>query len=96
MKSLKMIVKSPVRNTAIILAVSLIVYYLFSLLSLYLARVMCAESFINTGSCHGTNFQMFISTILSDFVLLSRIIAELSILILVGQIAYRVVGKTSK
>lgn len=96
MKFLNKVLKSPIRNTATLLAISVIGYLIFSLLSLYLARVMCSESYVTAGSCQGTNLQVFISMILNDFELIFRIIAELSVVVLIGQAVYRIAKNLSK
>lgn len=94
MKFLSKILKAPIRNTVIILFISIIGYILFSLLSLYLARVMCSENYIATGSCRGTSLQMFISMILGDFKLMFRIATELSVILLISQAIYRLATRS--
>ena len=93
---LNKILKAPIRNTLLCLFVSLIAYLVFAVVSLYLTRVMCDASYQSTGSCRGTNLQMFGSMILSDFELLFRIATELSVLILISQAIYRLATKTIK
>lgn len=96
MQFLKNVLKSPIRNTLLFFGVSLIAYLLFALTSLYLTRVMCAALFDATGSCRGTNLQMFISMILSDLELVFRITSELSIIVLVSQVFHRLATRRSK
>ena len=96
MKFLKNILKSPIRNTVIILAISLLGCLLFALTSLYLTRVMCATSFDVNGSCRGTSFQIFITMILNDFELIFRIVSEVSIIVLISQAIHRLTTRYSK
>lgn len=96
MTFLKKILKAPIRNTAIFFGVSLIAYLLFALVLLYITRVICASSLDVTGSCRGTSLQMAGSMILNDFELLFRIATELSVIILISQVIYRLVTKKSK
>lgn len=96
MKFLKNLLKAPIRNTVIILMVSLLAYLVLTFISLFLTRVMCAASYLDTGSCHGTNLQMFSSVILNDFEFLFRITAELSVVVLISQLIYRIAKKSPK
>ena len=94
MTFLKKLLNAPIRNTAIVLAVSLAAYLLLTFTSLYLARVMCTASYLDTGSCRGTNLQMFSSMILNDFEFIFRIITELSVITLIGQVVHRIATKS--
>ena len=96
MKFLKTIIKSPIRNTVIILVISLVGYLLFGTASLYIMRVMCAASLDVMEACRGTSLQMLISMVLNDFELIFRIATELSIVVLISQFIYRLAGQKSK
>jgi len=95
MTFLKKILKAPIRTTTIVLVASLIAYSLLTFALVYLTRVMCADTYLNSGSCRGTNLQMFSSMILDDFKLLFRIIAEISVIVLISQVVYRIATKSS-
>jgi hypothetical protein len=86
----------PIRNTILFLGISLAAYLVFASVSLYLTRVLCAASFDDTGSCHGTNLQMLTSMVLNDFELIFRITTELSIIALIAQCIYRLSMHKSK
>jgi hypothetical protein len=96
--NVKSILKSPVRQTILVVIISGVVSLILSLILLYVNRVANAE-FLN--NCTNVTFCLarrnvvsaFLYDILGDFSTVTRYIAELGVVVLITQLIYRVIKR---
>lgn len=89
MNFLKNLLRQPIRKTLIIIAIAIAASLVLALLRLYLQRVVVAAEYLGGQ----TLVASFFSLIVSDFYLLSRIVIELSVVLLIAQLIHRLVRK---
>ena len=91
MYTLKKLLNLPIKKTLILLLIALIVFVVFMYVSLVSGRYATEGFYLDNQNL----IAGFIWRVANDFTLLSRIVLELTTVVLVSQIIYRLAHKKS-